>query len=221
MDIHLIGVYFIGVHLTGPTPHGCVPRGRVPQWACTSAGVHLSGRASLRPATYWPCTSLAVRLIGVNLLSVHIMGMVCLEAFGIFNLGFLGKCPYAPTYSEIAKVFWPKFLESNNLEGHSKECVVKETTDTTFKQTISTNLYFGKSTKLPSTYRSFIRRFIHLQPCLRHVSIDLSISNTKAHVRIASDQPSEADIKQGEEEAAANVRNFAVGCVLLYFCKSA
>lgn len=32
----------------------------------------------------------------------------------------------------------------------------------------------------------------------------------------ASEQPSDAEIKKGEEEAAANVRNFAVGCLMLY-----
>jgi hypothetical protein len=36
-------------------------------------------------------------------------------------------------------------------------------------------------------------------------------------VKTASEQPSAAEIKQGEEEAAAAVRNFAVGCLLLYF----
>jgi hypothetical protein len=51
--------------------------------------------------------------------------------------------------------------------------------------------------------------------------MDIPSSCTKAHVYPASDQPSEAEIKQGEEEAATNVRNFAVGCVLLYFSKSA
>jgi hypothetical protein len=196
-------VYSIGLHPTGRVPWACTSR------ACTSLGlhlmsvylvgvylmslhlkgVHLTGRAPhgpapLRPAPYWPCISLAVHLTERAPHGRASLGVVCLEAFRIFNLG---KCSYAPPYSEIAKAFWPKFLESNahshlNLEGHSKECVVKETTDTTSKQTISTNLYFGKSTKLPSTYRSFIRRFIHLQPCLRHVSSDLSISNTKAHV---------------------------------------
>jgi len=32
-----------------------------------------------------------------------------------------------------------------------------------------------------------------------------------------SEQPSDAEIKLGEEEAATNVRNFAVGCLVLYF----
>jgi hypothetical protein len=36
----------------------------------------------------------------------------------------------------------------------------------------------------------------------------------------ASEQPSDAEIKQGEEEAAANVRNFAVGCLVLYLSMS-
>jgi hypothetical protein len=91
--------------------------------------------------------------------------------------------------SEIAKASWPKVLKSNAMAFRRtytskdiQECAVKETTDTTSNQTISTNLYFGESTKLPSTYRSFIRRFLQLQPCLRHVSINLSISYTKAHV---------------------------------------
>jgi len=36
-----------------------------------------------------------------------------------------------------------------------------------------------------------------------------------------SDQPSDAEIKQGEEEAATNVRNFSVGCLVLYFAPHA
>lgn len=96
-----------------------------------------------------------------------------------------------------------------------KERAVNETTYDLY------SLAFSKSTKLPSTYRSFISRFLQSQPCLRHVRADIPFTCTKAHVYPASDQPSEAEIKQGEEEAATNVRNFAVGCVLLYFSKSA
>ena len=36
----------------------------------------------------------------------------------------------------------------------------------------------------------------------------------------ASEQPSDAEIKQGEEEAAVNVRRFAVGSLVLYFSMS-
>ena len=44
-------------------------------------------------------------------------------------------------------------------------------------------------------------------------------SPSKAHSLSSteSEQPSEAEVKQGEEEAANNVRNFAVGCLVLYF----
>jgi hypothetical protein len=138
-----------------------------------------------------------------------------------------------PLDSKICQGFWPNFLESyarafeQNSKAikarptRSKERAVNETTGTTFTYTISTNLCFSKSTKLPSTYRSFIPRFLQSQPCSRHVRTDIPFSCTKAHVYPASDQPSEAEIKQGEEEAAINVRNFAVGCVLLYFSKSA
>jgi len=36
-----------------------------------------------------------------------------------------------------------------------------------------------------------------------------------------SDQPSDAEIKLGEEEATTGVRNFAVGCLALYFAPHA
>ena len=36
-------------------------------------------------------------LIGVYLMGVYLMSMVCLEAFGFFNLGVLGKKSSHPT----------------------------------------------------------------------------------------------------------------------------
>ena len=33
----------------------------------------------------------------------------------------------------------------------------------------------------------------------------------------AEKNESEAEVKQGEQDAAANVRNFGVGCLVLYF----
>ena len=62
-----------------------------------------------------------------------------------------------------AKAFWPNFLESNartktrqplKARPDQKERAVNETTYDLYK------LIFSKSTKLPSTYRSFIPRFL-------------------------------------------------------------
>ena len=66
--MYLIGVYLIGVYLLG----------------VHLMGVHLTGCASLERAYHWACTSL----------DVYLMGVVCVETFRFFNLGFLGKSPY-------------------------------------------------------------------------------------------------------------------------------
>jgi hypothetical protein len=47
----------------------------------------------------------------------------------------------------------------------------------------------------------------------------MSQDQTLTLVLTASEQPSDAEIKEGEGEAAAAVRNFAIGCLVLYFSK--
>jgi hypothetical protein len=64
-----------GVHLTRRVPHGRAPHCASTSWVCTSWA-----------CTSWACTSPSLRFLGV-----HLMGVVCLEAFRFFNLGFWEK----------------------------------------------------------------------------------------------------------------------------------
>jgi hypothetical protein len=68
-----MGMYLVGVHLTERASVGVY-----------LVGVHPTGCAPHRHVPYWACTSLRV----------HLMGVVCLEAFRFFNLG--EKSPYTP-----------------------------------------------------------------------------------------------------------------------------
>jgi hypothetical protein len=59
-------------------------------------GVHLTGCASLGCVSHWACTSL-----DVYLMSVCLMGAVCVEALRFFNSGFLGKIPPYFVWDEL------------------------------------------------------------------------------------------------------------------------
>jgi hypothetical protein len=90
MVVYLMGMYLMGMCLVARVPHGRVSHGRVPlgcvsHWAYTSPDVYLIGVCLM-----------GVHFTGCAPQDVHLMGVVCVEAFRFFNLVF-GKKSLYPT----------------------------------------------------------------------------------------------------------------------------